>query len=252
MKKLLCIGFLLLISACQSATTTPALNPAPSTATPTPPVIASVTPAPSLTPTVSFTPPPTALPRFFTEDFNGSLPNWSILQSSGADIPQTSLENGFLVFHLPTAYNWVYAILGSETYADVRLDALTESRGASPESIGVVCRYSEQNGWYEFNISQDGTYNVLFGQWLAEGVAQYKPIASDSTPYLKTNGEQNEIGLACQDQYLYLYLNGKLFRKLDVTRFGLTEGKVGLTVSSFESPGVIGVFDWLKVSEPAQ
>ncbi len=252
MKKLFLLGFLFLIGACQSVTATPAPDFSPSTATPTPPPTASVTPAPTLAPTASLTPPPTDLPRFFTEDFNGSLPNWSILQSSGAAVPQTGIENGFLVFDLPTSYEWVYAILGSESYADVRVDALIESRGAAPESIGVICRYSEQNGWYEFNVSQDGTYNVLFGQWLAEGVARYQPIAGDSTPYLKTGGESNEIGLTCQEQYLLLYLNGKLFRKLDVTRFGLSEGKVGLTISSFENPGVIGAFDWLKVSEPAQ
>ena len=250
MKKLFIIGFLFLTVACQNVTATPTFDSVANTATPTSPVIASATRAPTLTPTVSFTPPPTDLPRFFTEDFNGVLPNWSILQSGGDATPQTGVYNGSLILTLPSSYEWVYAVIGAETYTDVRVDALTQSRGATPGSVGVVCRYSEQNGWYEFNVSDDGTYNVLFGRWLAQGVAQYKPIVSDKSIYLKQGGEQNEVGLGCQDQYLYLYLNSKLFRKLDVTRFGLTDGKVGVTVSSFEHAGVVGAFDWVKVSQP--
>ena len=89
----------------------------------------------------------------------------------------------------------------------------------------MICDYSESNGWYEFNLASDGTYNVLFGQWLAQGIAQYTPIATDTTEYLKPGNLNYEIGLTCQENILLLYINGKLFRKLDVTRYGLTEGR---------------------------
>ena len=130
------------------------------------------------------------------------------------------------------------------------MDVSFESRGASPESIGLVCRYSEQIGWYEFNISTDGTYNILHGQWMAQGVASYIPIVNDTTEYLKRGETQYELGLMCQQNVLWLYINQKLFRKIDVTRYGLSEGKVGLAVSSFENIPVISAFDWVKVSEP--
>jgi hypothetical protein len=54
----------------------------------------------------------------------------------------------------------------------------------------------------------------------------------------------------CQQNALWLYINRKLFRKVDVTRYGLTEGKVGFAISSFENTPVISVFDWVKVSAP--
>lgn len=231
---------------------------APAPATPRPPASAtaihvSITVQPSVTPapTGTFTPPaPTALPRYFTEEFDGALPAWSVLQSNGGTPPQTSIQDGALSFELGAPYQWAYAIVGDQSYDNVRLDALAQSAGTLPDGLGLLCRYSEDNGWYEFNISGDGTYSVLFGQWLSEGVADYTPVAADRSEYLKHGAEKNEIGLACQDNTLLLYLNGKLFRKLDVSRFGLQAGKLGLAVASFENTPVLISFDWLKVSQP--
>ncbi len=249
MKKIFLIGLLLFGVACQPADSTPAADPAPGTATRTPPAPATATTEPTLAPSL----PPTPLPRFFTEQFEGSLPGWSVLQSmqSNTDIaPQTYMQDGSLIIELTTPYSWVYAIVGAESYSDVRIDALTQSRASSPESIGLVCRYTEQNGWYEFNVSSDGSYSVLYGQWLADGVARYIPIAIDRSEYLNPAGADNEIGLTCQGTTLWLYINGKLFRKLNETRFLLTDGKVGLNVSSFENDPVLAGFDWVRVGDP--
>ena len=94
------------------------------------------------------------------------------------------------------------------------------------------------------------TWDRYRDQWLSEGVADYTPVAADRSEYLKHGAEKNEIGLACQDNALLLYLNGKLFRKLDVSRFGLQAGKLGLAVASFENTPVLISFDWLKVRQP--
>jgi hypothetical protein len=215
-----------------------------STASSIPP---SSTPEPAAT---ALPPSPTPLPRFFTEQFDGILPAWSLLQVNGTSTPLVRLDNGELTFELALPYQWAYAIVGGQSYDDVRLDALLRSRGTAPEALGLLCRYSEENGWYEFNVSSDGTYNVLFGHWLDAGVAEYYPIAADNSEYLMRGAEQNEIGLACQGDVLWLYVNGKLFRKLDVTRFGLKEGSLGLGVASFENSPVVASFDWLRVSQP--
>ena len=77
-----------------------------------------------------------------------------------------------------------------------------------------------------------------------------RSIAIDRSEYIQSGSADNEIGLTCQGTTLWLYINGKLFRKLDEKRFGLTDGKVGLSVSSFENTPVIASFDWVKLSEP--
>jgi len=249
MKKLLLLGCLLLAVACQPATLTLAPSPIPISATQTPPATATVPPKPTLTPSPI---PPTPLPRFFTEEFDGALPAWSILQSSGETSPQTSVENGALIFSLTSRYEWVYVIIGAQDYTDVRIDASVDSRSINPSSLGLICRYSESNGWYEFNISEDGTYTVLFGQWLAAGVANYQPIASDFSEYILRDGSENQLGLDCQENILWLYINGKLFRKLDVSRFGLAEGKLGLSIASFENIPVVAGFEWVKVGQSGE
>jgi hypothetical protein len=60
------------------------------------------------------------------------------------------------------------------------------------------------------------------------------------------------IGLTCQDNTLLPHINGKLFRKVDVTRYGLTEGKIGVNASSFDEVPMIATFDWVRVEESSQ
>jgi hypothetical protein len=249
MKKLLLLGCLLLTAACQPSTPAPAPESTPTATLLSPTATASVTPEPTLTPSPI---PPTPLPRFFREEFDGVFPSWSLLQSNGDSAPQTAVDNGTLTFTLASPYEWAYVILGAEEYTDAHITVRFDSRSASPSALGVVCRYSEANGWYEFNISEDGTYNVLFGQWLAAGVADYQPIASDFSEYIRPNGEANEVGMDCQGNTLWLYLNGKLFRKIDVTRFGLTGGRLGLSMASFENAPVVAGFEWVQVGQSGE
>jgi hypothetical protein len=252
MIRFLIVILLPLCAACESASV-PMLK-----MTPTPPSPAEkhqtssgTTPASghaSFPPTLTLTLTPA--PRSFTEDFEGNLPFWSFLQ---IDLGQPAVgpdeERGFLVFDLRASNQWVYAIYSGQDYADVRVEARFEPRDSEPSSTGLICRYTEKNGWYEFNLSRDGSYNILFGQWLAHDIALYMPILKDKSEYVKPDQNAYEIGLGCLENVLWLYINGKLIRKVDVTRFGLGTGKIGLAAASFENVPVITAFDWIKVSE---
>jgi hypothetical protein len=198
------------------------------------------TPAPTLT--------PTPVPLFFTEEFNTDLGAWTSFQTGGAEAPTVHLENDFLRIDLSSPDTWYYAIHNAHVYSDVFISA--KFLGTPSGSLGVICDYSESNGWYEFNLASDGTYSVLFGQWLAQGIAQYSPIATDTIEYLRSGNLDYEIGLTCQENILFLYINGKLFRKLDVAHYGLTEGRIGISVSSFDEAPMIATFDWVKVDKP--
>ncbi len=245
MKKLfLFLGCLTLIIACQNTTSTPQAEATPMAATMTPPPSATATqtftPAPTLT--------PTPVPLFFTEEFNADLGAWASFQTGGAESPKVNLENDLLRIDFPAPNTWYYAIHNAHEYSDVFVSA--KFLGTSTGSIGVICDYSESNGWYEFNIASDGTYSVLFGQWLVQGIAQYTPIVIKTTEYLHPGKLDYEIGLTCQENTLLLHINGKLFRKLDVTHYGLTKGKIGINASSFDETPMTATFDWVTVSEP--
>jgi len=251
MKKLLLIG-LFLLTAClspsegQGVTSEP--SPAPEATTTR--IIPTTVPA-TVTPTTVPSPTATLLPPeiFFTEEFDTTPVYWSTLYASGDPSRVDILNNhSTLTFELYSPNAWLYAIYGAYEYDSVHIETLVESLGSDLNAMGLVCNYGEQAGWYEFNISTDSTYNVLYGQWIAEGIARYMPVLNDTSDRIATGNAINEIGLDCYENILQLYINGKLIRKLNLEHIGLTGGKVGLSLGSFEEAPVILAFDWVKVS----
>jgi hypothetical protein len=246
MKKLFLFGFLIITSACQTATPTlaPALFP---TSTPPPtPIPVTAVPEPSSTPE----PSPTPFPRLFTEEFDGSLAGWVILQAGNDGVPNIKTEDSRLSLQMDFPFTWLYALYGAQDYTDVRLDAQFTNRALTPSAAGLMCRYSEESGWLEYNVLTDGTYNVLYGRWLSVGIAEYLPITDGISKEVQPAGTTQTIGLTCADSTLWLYINDTLIRQVDVSRYELTEGKVGLAASSFENTPIVIGFDSVTLSEP--
>lgn len=249
MKKLL-LGCLLFFTACQGAAPTPIDSPMPTstvsateTSTPVP-----VTDTPAPTPTIEFTPTP--LPRLFTNEFDSALTGWVILQTGNDAPPNIKTENSSLILQMDSPFMWVYAVYGAQDYGDIRIDARMTNQAGSPASLGLICDYNETDGWLEYNVSSDGTYNVLYGHWLANGIADYLPVLSASSNAILPSGSSQEIGLICSGTTLSLLIDQTLIRNVDVSRFELSGGKVGVTASSFENAPVVAAFDWVRVSEP--
>jgi hypothetical protein len=246
MKKFLLIGCLILLTACQPATPT-SVAPLFPTGTPFPtPIPITDTPAP--TPTLELTPTPFA--QFFTNEFDSSLTGWVILQAGNDSVPDITNENSRLILQMDSPYTWVYTIYGAQDYNNVRVDTKFVNNALSPASIGLICRYSETDGWFEYNVTTDGTYNVLYGKWLSNGIADYLPVLDGSSNAIQQSGVEQQIGLICTDTTLTLLIDEKIIRNVDVNRYALAGGKVGVTASSFENTPVIASFDWVKVSEP--
>jgi hypothetical protein len=248
MKKLLLIACFSLSAACQSAATPPT-----STATPPPVPTATqtlipVTDTPQPTPTPEFTPTP--LPRFFTDEFDASPAGWDILQAGSQATPTIRNENSQLILQMDAPYNWVYAVYGTQEYEEIRVDAQFTNQAGSPASIGLICRYSETEGWLEYNVSTDGTYSLLYGNWLASGIADYFPIMDGGSNLIQPSGAAQEIGMICSGTTVSLLVNQTVVRNIDVSRYELTNGKVGITASAFENVPVVAAFNWVRVSEP--
>lgn len=246
MKKLL-LGCLLLITACQSATPTlaPSLFP---TETPLPsPTFVAATVSPEPSPTLELSPTP--FPSIFTEEFDSLPAGWVILQGGNESVPNVKTDNGTLMLEMDSTYTWLYALYGAQDYSAVHIETQFTSRAMSPSSVGLICGYSEETGWLEYNVSSDGTYNVLYGKWLSPSVVDYAPITDGTSKEIQRNGMTQTIGLTCVEKTLSLFINDKLIRKVDVTNYDVT-GKIGIAAASYEnSPVTVGV-DWVKVSEP--
>jgi hypothetical protein len=249
MKKLL-LGLIFLASACapQTAAPTPETFPSPTATLPTSPTLVPATNTPEPTPTLE--PTPTPLPRFYTHEFDSSLAGWSILQAGNETIPNATIENSTLRLQMDTPYTWLYALYGAQEYENVHVETQFTNSALSPASMGLVCQYNEADGWLEYNIYTDGTYNVLYGKWLATEVADYQPVVDGSSKEIGQSGITQHIGMTCSGTTLQLYINETIIRNVDVSRFELAGGKVGITASSFDSVPVVAVFDWVKINEP--
>src|SRR6266496_491229 len=246
MKKFI-LGCLILITACQ-----PAVTPTPSaslfpTATALPTQIPfTETPAP--TPTLE--PSPTPFPQFFTNEFDSALAGWAILQAGNDSVPNVKVENSRLFLEIDSNYTWVYALYGAQDYDSVHVDTKFVNNAMSPASIGLICNYSDNDGWFEYNVTTDGSYNVLYGKWLSTGVADYLPVLNGTSSLIQQSGVEQSIGLTCSNATLMLSINDTIVRSVEVSHYGLTSGKVGLTASSYENTPVIASFDWVKVKAP--
>ena len=241
-KPFLLIGFLAFTAACNLATPTPQAEPTLQATLP--PTLVPATTTPTVLPTVTNTPIP---PRYFTDEFDTASSFWEFLQTGGVGAPQTLFANGALHIDIPSADTWAMGVHTAYGYSNIFVSAKISA--TSKGSAGLICRYNESDGWFEFNIDSEGTYSLLLGKWLTPGIAKYIPVATGENGQLPVGNLNTEIGLSCEDNFLSLYTNGALLKRLDVTNYGLTEGNVGITASSYKEAPMTVLFEWIQVSE---
>jgi len=200
---------------------------------------------------VPFTPVPPAS-RFFTENFNASVSNWETFVTRG-ELNQlnASVEGGYYVFELLERQVWGYALYTPETYDDVRLDVIADNRGVNDNNVSLVCRYSEDEGWYEANIANNGKYWIYYGKWdNNRKTASYAVVADGGSNAIRQGKDVNTYSLVCKGRTLTLLINDKQVRVVDDNQWVLRDGLVGVGVSSFTQLPVRVEFDSVEISEP--
>lgn len=243
-------------------------SPAPTEAPPpTQPVQAIPTEAPPEPTEVPPTePPPTEPPateppvpqsqQFFTEEFDDPLSNdWNILTVTGsakADPDKVTVESqdGKLVWNFDSEQVYYYLFYNAYDYEDVRLDMRADNRGRNNNTISLICRYDPKVGWYEFNIANNGLYEILYAEVASDGDIGYKRIANGGSNSIKQGKEVNEYGIVCKGTELTLYINGDEVTSVTEKNYGLRSGQIGMSVSSFDVLPIIIEMDWFKISEP--
>jgi hypothetical protein len=195
--------------------------------------------------------------QFYTEEFDVETNAWKYLVVNGANKKIVNGIVGFmkvqtvgslLVFDLQSQGAWVYAIYDPFTYTDVRLDVKASNRGTNNNNVSLICRKSDA-GWYEFNIANNGLYEILYAK-IVDDTVQYTPIADGGSNKINSGVAENEYGIVCQGNTLVLYINGTETRRLEDKKYLLPEGKVGISVSSFRDVPVTVDFYWAKISQP--
>jgi hypothetical protein len=191
---------------------------------------------------------------FFTEEFEGSIDNWSVFTVADSDETNESAlsletDGGYLIFDIPTKYLYTYVIYEGYVYDDVSVEARVDNRGTNNNNISLLCRYSDE-GWYEFNIANNGLYDILFGFENADGTIGYQRLADGGSNKIKSGKDVNEYKIICKGRRLSLYINGTETRVLEENQHVLRDGKIGISASSFNDPTAKVEFDWVNISQP--
>lgn len=242
------IGLILLLtSACNLPASTQQVDSGPTQTPPPPPTIAPPTQTlpPAATATLTLTPSPAPPPLYYTEEFNSPASYWQFFQTGGTGSLTSLIEDGVLQVNLPTEDDWGMAANDTNSYLNVFVRAKVTANPSG--SAGLICRYTEADGWFEFDANSDGTYSLLLGQWLAPDVAKYIPVINDVSNSL-SSGLNVELGMFCQDNYVQLFVNDVMIRRVEVTNYGLEEGGVGITFASLKEAPASVIFEWVKIS----
>ena len=224
--------------------------PQPTEAPPT--AVPPTEPAPATEPA----PPVPQAQQFFTEDFDNPLSgDWSIFTVTGTEDSDpeevtVEAENGNLVWDFDSEYVYYYLFYNAFTYEDVKLEAHADNLGRNNNSVSLVCRYDEEIGWYEFNIANNGLYDILYAEVLDNGKIQYNRVANGGANAINQGREVNEYAITCEGDDLTLEINGDEVISIAEKRYGLRSGQVGISVSSFNVLPILIEMDWIRISEP--
>jgi Domain of Unknown Function (DUF1080) len=259
------VSLLLIVGmACAFFNRTPTQTPPPEQPTqvdsPT-----SVPPEPTEVPPTEV-PPPTEAPateppapqaqQFFTEEFDNPLSNdWSVFTITDpnvSDLDKVTVEadNGNLVWNFDSEYVYYYLFYNAFTYDDVTVEVRADNRGKNNNNISLICRYDEKVGWYEFNIANNGLYNILYAEVLESGKISWNRIANGGSNAIHQGKEVNEYSITCQGDELTLHINGDEVISIQDKKYGLNSGQVGVSVSSFNVLPILIEMDWFRISEP--
>ena len=185
---------------------------------------------------------------YFIEEFDGDLSSWSYFLMSGDESKMDLYADyGRLIFDLQGRNQWVYFMYDEFTYSNVRIDVYAENLGKNTNNVSLICNYSDRFGWYEFNISNGGLYNLYIYSELDGG---YYSLASGGSKNVRIGRDVNIYTAICTGNRLSLYINGFLEKEFVDTKYNLREGQVGLSVSSFDVLPILVEIDYIAISQP--
>jgi hypothetical protein len=201
-------------------------------------------------------PPAPQSQQFFTEEFDDPLSNdWSILTVTGSDAADpdkvtVESQDGQLVWNFDSEYVYYYIFYNPFTYEDVQVDVRADNRGRNNNNISLICRYDPDVGWYEFNIANNGLYDIYYAEVDSNGDIGYNRITNGGSNAIKQGKEVNEYSISCKGDQLSLTINGDEVNTITEKNYGLREGQIGVSVSSFNVLPILINMDWIQISEP--
>ena len=224
--------------------------------------VASPVPPVQNLPEPTVTPEPTepVAQQFYTEEFDTDSGLWTyFLIDANRPAPLyveddfgtmfVGLKDGLLLFSLESEMQWAYVTYNAYEYDDVRIDIVAENRGVNNNNVSMICRYTDE-GWYEYNVANNGLYDLYYAFKRDDDKIVYNPMASGGSNKIKTGREVNEYAMVCKGRTLKLFINGHETNVYEDNKYVLRDGLVGVSVSSFNTLPVKVEIDSVTISEP--
>jgi hypothetical protein len=214
------------------------------------------------------TPPPEDTPApqtkggeaqaFFGEEFDNPLSGdwksfmiYNVNSTSDPEAVTVQAGDGKLAWNFDTKALAYYLVYGAYSYQDVKLETSFDNRGVNSNAVSLICRYDPKVGWYEFQITNSGLYNIYAMEPpTGGGEYVYNRIANGGSLAIKQGKGVNEFSAVCQGQQLTLYINGEKVASATDAKYSYGEGQIGIAVASTNVTPVTVNMDWLKVSKP--
>ncbi len=192
--------------------------------------------------------PTVAAQDFFLEEFTSDIDDWALFFMHGdEDLAEVYTENDRLTFFLDGMDIYAYLMYTPYYYSDVKMTAVVENRGYNNNNVSLICRYDPDEGWYEFNIANNGLYNFLFFD-ARENAYQF--LADGGSTAIHIGKAINEYTIVCEGEKLILYINGVEAKKFIERKYVVKEGMVGISVSSFNVHPIKVDFLSVEISSP--
>lgn len=160
-----------------------------------------------------------------------------------------SIDNGKLIFKLEDEDLYSYLIYDDQTYEDVRVEVSADNRGKNNNNISLICRYSNA-GWYEFSVMSSGLFQVWAYDATGAVHKGYNLVNSGGTNAIKIGLETNVYSIVCSGKQLTLNINGEESASFTENKYGFSDGKVGINVSSLNVTPIIVEFEYFDIQEP--
>jgi hypothetical protein len=193
---------------------------------------------------------------FFGEEFDNPLSgDWTQFlyydeKVSDPEAVNVQTGNGKLGWNFDTKELDYYLFYKAFSYQDVKMEVSYDNRGVNNNYVSLICRYNATSGWYEFQVANNGLYNIYAMEPLENGKLRENRLANGGSLAIKQGKGINEYAATCQGDQLTLRINGEKVASVTDTKFSLPEGQVGIAVSSLNVVPVTVDVEWFRVSAP--
>lgn len=197
----------------------------------------------------SLTPAPTQIPRYFTEEWDGDTSHWFWFTTLNNDnFVDIYTEVGVLEISLTGKNVSSYFIYQPWGYDQVQVTTQIENRTLTKSTIVIVCDYTDDLGWYEFDIDSDGVWQIRLHDTL--GQTGYLSLQNGGSRAIHTGQAFNEYTVTCVGNDLSLSVNGTKVVEYTDKILKFKHGKIGLGAISYDEIPVLIESDWITISQP--